>query len=60
MQANFRPHHVTTGDITAVTASEDQPGGVHAVVCYISAMASRHGLAMESSIYDEYTAFALL
>jgi len=33
----------TTGDITVVTASRDQPGGIHAVVCYISAMAARHG-----------------
>ena len=33
----------TTGDITVVSAPEDQPGGIHAVVCYISAMAARHG-----------------
>ena len=39
--ATYRPR--TTDDFTVVTASEDQPGGIHAVVFYISAMAARHG-----------------
>ena len=33
----------TAGNITVVSAPEDQPGGIHAVVSYISAMAARHG-----------------
>ena len=37
--AKYRPR--TTDDITMVTASEDQPGSIHAVVFYISAMARR-------------------